>query len=738
MPSVVVQVPFNKYIANGTATVYPYEFQLPLAADLIVTLDGVETLDYTLTGIGLQDGGTVKFAVAPANGVTVLVRRSIELERDTDYQYSGDFREDTVDRDFNRLWWALQDVSEILGRTLKLPVGFPAGFQLDAPGYGLPLRYKLDGSGVEPYTPQDVVGNPTLQTSLLDGTNASKGAGQVGYGARTAYLAGSVGRALRDRGVSPCDYPYLAKGDDTTDDTVAITLCLAENKHVDFGDASKKYKVTAEIPLQDDQYLTGTFAQIRQATANKVIFTHDGTGMARSRGITYVGTGNYLATDMSRETAFRCTGGGRIEVIGNRFINFGYTSVHGIGCASFFFDLNYVEGPGAPTLTPVSSGQNYGVLADVNCRNVHIGDGNEICKHAQGVRIGDRCDTVYIGSMSIHDIVGQHGIYGGAGCTNVRVVGTSIRDVSLIGCKWQNDDATPYDAQNIKFIGVQVADSGSHGFQMTNGTGSVQKMRGAEMIGCTSVRAGEDGFNLSLLVDGLLVDCVADTPTREGFSWSNCPGIRIINPIARYYGANGMRDLVASPHTQIINPTLIDGATSNTVGQRFGIFIADCTEYTIKGARIRDANANMEYGIYLIAGTLSTCTFVDNKVLNATGTAVRFPTGTFREYHDNYYVGTGGPVTNEPVIPTATIVSNVLTIPQGCKACYVPAGTITSITVGGHSGKTIALIYTGITTMTDGGNIKGPAANFVSTADDVQLMTCDGPNYYQGATGSVN
>jgi hypothetical protein len=59
---------------------------------------------------------------------------------------------------------------------------------------------------------------------LANKTDAAKGAGLAGINATLNYAAGTVGAKFID--VSPIDYPWLAKFDDTTDDSAAIQACI--------------------------------------------------------------------------------------------------------------------------------------------------------------------------------------------------------------------------------------------------------------------------------------------------------------------------------------------------------------------------------------------------------------------------------------------------------------------------------------------------------------------------------
>jgi hypothetical protein len=66
------------------------------------------------------------------------------------------------------------------------------------------------------------------------------------------------------------------------------------------------------------------------------------------------------------------------------------------------------------------------------------------------------------------------------------------------------------------------------------------------------------------------------------------------------------------------------------------------------------------------------------------------------------------------------------------KAAFIITGTtaITSIAATGFSGETVKLIFSGALTLTDGGNLK-LAGNFVTTADDVITLVCDGTSWYE-------
>ncbi|HGO5500543.1 TPA: tail spike protein [Klebsiella michiganensis] len=132
--SVPNQTPYNIYTANGLTTVFAYEFYLISASDIQVTINGSEvTSGYTVSGVGNTGGGEVTFLTAPANGATVIFERVTPTYRLTDYQDNGDLLADTVNKDFDRLWMAIQRAFIYLGVALTRPLF--GGGPFNATGY---------------------------------------------------------------------------------------------------------------------------------------------------------------------------------------------------------------------------------------------------------------------------------------------------------------------------------------------------------------------------------------------------------------------------------------------------------------------------------------------------------------------------------------------------------------------------------------------------------------------------
>lgn len=117
--------PYIAHIANG-ATSYTYDFRIFKDTNLVVTVAGVQktlATDYTVTGVGNDGGGAVVFTVPQTGGGTVEIERVLPVSRETDYQYAGGFREQTVDDDQDYQTMLAQQVRAGVDRAVKVPKG---------------------------------------------------------------------------------------------------------------------------------------------------------------------------------------------------------------------------------------------------------------------------------------------------------------------------------------------------------------------------------------------------------------------------------------------------------------------------------------------------------------------------------------------------------------------------------------------------------------------------------------
>ncbi|MED5742454.1 phage tail fiber protein [Enterobacter hormaechei] len=131
--SVPNQTPYIIYNANGLTTVFPYEFYIINSGDIQVSINGTTvTSGYSVSGTGNVGGGDVTFITPPASGSVVMLERVVPTYRLTDYQDNGDLLADTVNKDFDRLWMAIQRSFIYLGLALRRPL---LGGPYNAEGY---------------------------------------------------------------------------------------------------------------------------------------------------------------------------------------------------------------------------------------------------------------------------------------------------------------------------------------------------------------------------------------------------------------------------------------------------------------------------------------------------------------------------------------------------------------------------------------------------------------------------
>ncbi|WP_186111650.1 hypothetical protein [Burkholderia gladioli] len=123
--TVPVQEPSINHTGNGITTMFSFPFTILQSEDLVVLLDGIEQIvgaQYTINGIGDQDGGSVTFIGGPpTSGVQISLFREVALDRATDYQDNGDLLASTVNADFDRIWMAMQDSNFTLSRAVRVP-----------------------------------------------------------------------------------------------------------------------------------------------------------------------------------------------------------------------------------------------------------------------------------------------------------------------------------------------------------------------------------------------------------------------------------------------------------------------------------------------------------------------------------------------------------------------------------------------------------------------------------------
>jgi len=119
------------FSANGSTTVFAYNFKIFADADLTVIIraaDGTETTKtltthYTVSGAGSSSGGNVTFTTGntPAAGETVVIKRELAVTQSTDYVANDPFPAASHEDALDRLTMIAQQQTEQIGRSIVFP-----------------------------------------------------------------------------------------------------------------------------------------------------------------------------------------------------------------------------------------------------------------------------------------------------------------------------------------------------------------------------------------------------------------------------------------------------------------------------------------------------------------------------------------------------------------------------------------------------------------------------------------
>lgn len=120
------------YLTNGATVNFPVTFTFLANTDIVVYLVNTTTglfttltyvTDYSVTGAGDEDGGTVTTVATYPTGSEILILRNMQLIQDVEIDNQETFYPAVVTGEFDYLTLLVQQLQEEINRCYKVPPG---------------------------------------------------------------------------------------------------------------------------------------------------------------------------------------------------------------------------------------------------------------------------------------------------------------------------------------------------------------------------------------------------------------------------------------------------------------------------------------------------------------------------------------------------------------------------------------------------------------------------------------
>ncbi|WP_442801411.1 GDSL-type esterase/lipase family protein [Serratia rubidaea] len=129
--TVSTEVSSETYTGNGVTTVFPFRFKILNADDLVVLYRNnndvqqnlVLNTDYTISGVGSKNGGSITLTTPAPDGWTLYMERYVDIVQDTDIRNQGNFYPEVHEDAFDYLTMIDQQQQLGIDRAVKVPPG---------------------------------------------------------------------------------------------------------------------------------------------------------------------------------------------------------------------------------------------------------------------------------------------------------------------------------------------------------------------------------------------------------------------------------------------------------------------------------------------------------------------------------------------------------------------------------------------------------------------------------------
>ena len=353
------------YQGDGVQKVFAYNFKIFDADHLevyLVDADGTETLmsDYTLTGVGADNGGNITFGlITPSNTQDVFIRRIVPITQETDYISGDPFPSESHEDALDLRCQVEQQINEQYDRVLQVPIS-ETGTDMILP----PVSERA-----EHYLTFDINGDPAASVESVDQSSHHGYLNGLSDDDHTQYILVSGTRPFLGTvgGVTPTADAHLStKGyvdaqDDAHANTLTIHREIDDNGTADTdlwsADKIEARVVTATGTLTTDHselgeldyasaghtgFASTAYSDAQDATLDTKIDTTSGTLQGQLDGLT-IDHGSLLGLADDDHTQYARTDGSR-NITGRQIFDAGAT-IYGdliVSGTTFFAEVEEV------------------------------------------------------------------------------------------------------------------------------------------------------------------------------------------------------------------------------------------------------------------------------------------------------------------------------------------------------------------------------------------------------------
>lgn len=254
-----------EYTANGVTTIYQYDWKIDQAEELEVRVDTTvqdEGSEYSISGIGDEDGGTITFTTAPASGAVIALRLLEPLEQLLDLTPNSILPALALEARLDRMVRMSQSQNEELSRRPALTPGTKGSlrdltFPYPGSADSLILGWNPAKTALTLYDTEVI---DQVANNLLLGISTVAGLPSAGTPGRLAPVSNEEGGLFFDQGnfwfslnASITNVrAYGAWADGSHNDTVAVQAALDQGGTIIFPEGTYKLgllNITAPVTI---------------------------------------------------------------------------------------------------------------------------------------------------------------------------------------------------------------------------------------------------------------------------------------------------------------------------------------------------------------------------------------------------------------------------------------------------------------------------------------------------------